>query len=88
MVIGGSSLAIIVEHRSPRDYASFAGGDSATGGTFAQGPDLLASEEYSELNAAELTRLLKKIPAFDALPLPDPDVALPVSMLPGNGGTQ
>jgi hypothetical protein len=88
MVIGGSSLAIMVEHRSARDSASLAGGDSATGGAFAQGPDLLASEEYSELNPAELRSLLKKIPALDALPLPDPDIAVPVLMLPGDGGTQ
>jgi predicted anti-sigma-YlaC factor YlaD len=81
MVIGGSSLASIINHR-----ASLGGGDSTA--SAAQGPELLVSEEYGELSAAQLRSLLKNIPKLDALPLTDPEVPVPVSILPGNGGAE
>lgn len=84
MVIGGTSIAKVIERGGIGGFYANSARDTAG----ISRPELQLGDAYADLTDAQLTALLSEIPKLDGLPVSEPDVIVPMSPLPGRGGTE
>jgi hypothetical protein len=87
MIIDGTSIAKVLQRSGMGPFGAGRPGDTAAIAQRAR-PELQLGDAYTDLTDAQLTALLSDIPKLDGLPATEPDVEVPVSPLPGNGGVE